>query len=205
MIAIVNYGSGNVQALATIFGKLGVPCRLASTPADLRECDRALLPGVGSFDRVAAALASSGMHDALQHMVREQGKPILGICVGMQLLARRSEEGALPGLGWIAADVCKFTTPAAEKPLRLPHMGWNDVRPTRTHALFTGVELELGFYFLHSFHLICDNSADVLAEAEYGAPFAAAVASGNVLGVQFHPEKSHAAGVRLLKNFSELQ
>ena len=203
MIAIVNYGSGNIQAIANIYRRLAVPFVIASSPADLEGAERVILPGVGAFDQAMDELNHSGLRQALDHIVLEKRTPLLGICVGMQLLAKRSDEGALPGLGWIDGEVRKFEPNDQTPPMRLPHMGWNDVRPAVTHSLFDGVELESGYYFLHSYYFACHRPGDVLATTTYGNEFASAVARDNVFGVQFHPEKSHAAGIQLLKNFSQ--
>lgn len=202
MIAIVDYGSGNIHAIANIYRRLEIPAFVASSPADLERADRIILPGVGAFDQAMAHLNESGLRAALNKRVLEDEVPFLGICVGMQLLARRSEEGTLPGLGWIDADVRRFDDRLFAQRTRLPHMGWNDIERTREHALLAALDDQFGFYFLHSFYVACDEPADVLAETDYGLRFHAAVQVRNVLGVQFHPEKSHQNGVQLLKNFA---
>ena len=204
LIAIVNYGSGNIQAIANIYTRLGVPYVVASTPDELREADHFLLPGVGAFDQCIRQLNASGMRKPLDVLVRTTRKPILGICVGMQLLAQSSEEGVEPGLGWLDGRVLRFDDTRFHQATHLPHMGWNTVMPVRTNPLFDGVDLSTGYYFLHSFHFTCAQGGDILATTEYGGPFASAVHRDNVYGVQFHPEKSHQAGIRLLKNFSQV-
>lgn len=204
MITIVNYGSGNIQAIGNIYTRLHIPFTIASTPEELATADHILLPGVGHFDQAMGALNESGLRGALDRMVLEQKVPMLGICVGMQLLAKSSEEGELPGLGYVDGVVKRFVPQEGPNPLRLPHMGWNDVRPTREHPLFAGVDLAIGYYFLHSFYFVCERPEDVLSQTSYGVEFASAVSVGNVHGTQFHPEKSHAAGIQLLKNFAEL-
>ncbi len=204
MIALVNYGSGNIQAIGNIYGRLHIPFKIASKPSDLDDAERIVLPGVGHFDQAMDALNHSGMRDALDAAVMVQKKPLIGICVGMQLLAKSSEEGVLPGLGWVDGVVKRFVPGDRPTPMRLPHMGWNDVRPVKESPLFRDVDLGNGYYFLHSFYFVCNRSEDMLAETSYGADFSCAVSSGNVYGVQFHPEKSHSAGIQLLKNFAEL-
>jgi glutamine amidotransferase len=204
VIAIVNYGSGNIRAIANIYHRLHVPFTIAATPAELAGADRIILPGVGAFDQAMNALDQSGMSDALDTAVLEEKRPILGICVGMQLLGKTSEEGTARGLGWIDAAVRRFDPAAATPPLQLPHMGWNSVAPVDANGLFAEVEPNRGFYFLHSYHVVCHDPADRLAATDYGAPFTSAVRRGNVYGVQFHPEKSHENGVQLLRNFAGL-
>jgi glutamine amidotransferase len=204
MIAIVNYGSGNIQAIANIYGKLGVDFVVAQTPDEIERADKIVLPGVGAFDQAMAELNQSGLKQALDRKVRDEQKPILGICVGMQLLARSSEEGTLAGLGWVDATVRRFVPGEGPGAVRLPHMGWNDVRPQKDNPLFRDVDLGNGYYFLHSYYFVCNRSEDILATTTYGGDFASAVSVGNVHGVQFHPEKSHGAGVALLKNFAQI-
>lgn len=205
MIGIVNYGSGNVQALANIYHRLGIPCAVASTPHDIESAERLVLPGVGAFGEVAAGLHRSGLREALEHAALRERKPVLGICVGMQLLARESEEsasGGREGLGWIPGTVRKFVHADFTAPTHLPHMGWNMVVPVKDAPLFADIDLEAGFYFLHSYHFVCDSTADEYGSTVYGNRFTAAVNRGNIYGVQFHPEKSHKAGTRLLENFA---
>lgn len=204
MIAIVNYGSGNIQAFANIFNRLGVPFVVAETPDQLTDADRYLLPGVGAFDECMRQLNASGMRQAIDMYMLEGRKPILGICVGMQLLARSSEEGEEKGLGCIDGAVKRFDSSKFHQATQLPHMGWNTIEPLQENRLFDGVDLTTGYYFLHSYYFACERGEDVLAVTEYAGRFASAVHRGNVYGVQFHPEKSHQAGIQLLKNFSLL-
>lgn len=204
MIAIVNYGSGNIQAIANIYKRLGTPFVVAATPGDLAGALRVILPGVGAFDQAMNELDASGMRQALDVCVLEEHKPILGICVGMQLLAKSGEEGQATGLGWIDAEVKRFDHSTFGQTTQLPHMGWNTVEPTRPDALFDGVEMQNGYYFLHSYYVSCHNPDDVLATTDYGVQFTCAVRRQNVYGVQFHPEKSHQNGVRLLQNFARI-
>ena len=204
MIAIVNYGSGNIQAIANIYGRLGVPFAFVTDPADLAGADRVILPGVGAFDQAMTELNASGMREALDACVLDGRKPILGICVGMQLLAHTSEEGRSRGLGWIDAEVRRFDPAEIGERTQVPHMGWNTVVPVGRDPLFEGIEIDHGYYFLHSYYFSCHAEGDVLARTDYGGPFTSAVRKANVYGVQFHPEKSHQNGGRLLQNFARL-
>jgi len=204
MITIVNYGLGNVQAFANIYKRLNIPVRVASRREDLVDAQRLILPGVGAFDWAMTRLNESGMRGALESLVKEKACPVLGICVGMQMMANRSDEGELAGLAWIDAEVKKFDLSSAAGKTRLPHMGWNDVVPRHGGDLFSDMEIGARFYFLHSYYFAPQRSEDVLATTDYNGPFASAVRAGNVFGVQFHPEKSHRWGIRLLKNFAEL-
>jgi imidazole glycerol-phosphate synthase subunit HisH len=203
MIAIVDYGLGNIRAFANIYASLDIPFVLATEPSQLQNASRAILPGVGAFDQAMLRLNGSGMRDALDELVVHKRRPVLGVCVGMQMLATSSAEGSQPGLGWIDSDVVKFDA-ATSPALRVPHMGWNDVHPARADSLFQQFDEQPVFYFLHSYFVRCHASADVLATTTYGAEFACAVNRENIYGVQFHPEKSHQHGIQLLKNFASL-
>lgn len=204
MITIINYGLGNIQAFANIYKRLTIPVRIATSADDLAEAEKIILPGVGAFDWAMTRLNESGMRNRLEELVTEKGCPVLGICVGMQIMAKRSDEGTLDGLGWIDAEVRRFDETAFTQKTRLPHMGWNDVEPTADGCLFQGLEKDARFYFLHSYYFVPHREADVLAVTDYNGPYASSVRSGNVFGVQFHPEKSHHWGIQLLKNFAEL-
>ena len=199
MIALVDYGLGNIQAFANIYRRLNIPVQEARTADDLQRADKIVLPGVGAFDWAMTCLDASGMRTCLDDMVLIEKRPVLGICVGMQMMARRSDEGDLSGLGWIDAEVRHLE---ADR-LQLPHMGWNDVVPVETDCLFGNIDSPR-FYFLHSYYFAPSNPDQVLATTEYGGVFASAVRCGLIFGVQFHPEKSHDWGVQLLKNFAEL-
>lgn len=202
MIALVDYGLGNIQAFANIYRHLGIEAAPARTANDLRTASAIILPGVGAFDWAMTRLQESGLREALDGEVLGAKKPILGICVGMQMMARSSEEGSLPGLGWIDATVVKFDTRLLRSKTHLPHMGWNDAHPVSTDTLFSGLDAPR-YYFLHSYFMKTDREENVLATTSYGVTFTSAVQAGNVYGTQFHPEKSHQWGVRLLKNFAE--
>lgn len=203
MITIVDYGLGNIRAFLNVYRRLNIEARTAESADALRDATRIILPGVGHFDHAMERLQASGMRETLDELVLSKRVPVLGICVGMQILARASDEGSLPGLGWIDGRVRSFQDWEPTTSLPMPHMGWNDVRPTPPGGLFAGLESECRFYFLHSYFFECAQSEDTLAVAHYGAEFACAVRHENIHGVQFHPEKSHHFGTRLLQNFAE--
>lgn len=204
MITIVDYGLGNIQAIANIYKRLNIPARTAATSEELEGAEKIILPGVGAFDWAMSRLEASGMRPRLDSLVLEDRRPVLGICVGMQMLGSASDEGELDGLGWIEGDIRRFDEAKFTGPTHLPHMGWNDVAPLAETPLFAGLEQDARFYFLHSYYFAPRSDADTLAVTEYGGSFACSVARDNVYGVQFHPEKSHQWGVRLLKNFAEM-
>jgi glutamine amidotransferase len=204
MITIVDYGLGNVLAFSNVYKRLNIPVAVGKSASDLQGATKLILPGVGAFDHAMELLQQSGMRETLDEMVLSSAVPVLGVCVGMQILAASSQEGGLRGLGWIDGDVRKFDIASSPQGTRLPHMGWNDVKPVGPSALFSGLENDARFYFLHSYYFQCARSDNVLAQAEYGSTFSCAVRSNHVYGVQFHPEKSHRYGTRLLKNFAEL-
>lgn len=204
MIAIIDYGLGNIQAFINVYNRIGIPVTVAKTSDTLETASKLILPGVGAFDHAMELLDVSGMRQTLDQLVLSKKVPILGICVGMQILANSSDEGKMPGLGWIPGHVKAFTSVPEATELPLPHMGWNDVSVKRDQRLFKGFEEEARFYFLHSYFFVSLNQDAVIATATYGADFCCAVQSDNVYGVQFHPEKSHHFGTGLLKNFAEL-
>jgi imidazole glycerol-phosphate synthase subunit HisH len=203
MITIVNYGLGNVQAFANIYNRLGIPVRFATTTSELKTAERVILPGVGAFDWAMKRLAESGMRECLDDLVLGQEVPVLGVCVGMQMMARTSDEGTVQGLGWVPAVVRRLDGSRCEQKMQVPHMGWNDVVPTQMHPLFRELSGSQ-FYFLHSYHFQPDTEDVRIATANYMGQFTAAVGRGRICGVQFHPEKSHKWGVQLLRNFAEL-
>jgi len=204
MIVIIDYGLGNIQAFVNVYKRLHIPVKVATNAEQLSSAGKLILPGVGAFDHAMQRLNASGMRQMLDEMILGQGIPVLGICVGMQMLAESSDEGVLPGLGWIPGRVRSFQSTPQSMSLALPHMGWNDVKAVAGNPLFAGQKESWVFYFLHSYFFECDELAHVAATANYGATFSCAVALGNVYGVQFHPEKSHHCGVALLKNFAEM-
>jgi glutamine amidotransferase len=204
MISIINYGLGNILAIANVYKQTNVPVSVAYTADDVRAASRIVLPGVGAFDHAMELLDRSGMRSALEEAVMVRHVPVFGICVGMQILANSSEEGRLPGLGWIPGVVRKFQASKLPHKTRLPHMGWNDVWPAESGGLFAGLENDARFYFLHSYYFQNERPQDRLATSDYGMEFSCAIRCGNVYGVQFHPEKSHHYGVQLLKNFATI-
>lgn len=203
MITLVNYGLGNIQAFANIYKRLNIPCCVASTANELAMAEKIILPGVGAFDWAMQRLENSGMRETLDDLVLNQQRAVLGICVGMQMMARRSEEGVLPGLGWINAEVKRFDETRFRQQTHLPHMGWNDASPAAHDSLFKGLDSPR-FYFLHSYYFAPYDAALTLATTDYNGTFTSSASNGHIFGVQFHPEKSHEWGVQLLKNFAEL-
>lgn len=204
MIAIVDYGLGNMRAFGNAYRQLNIPFVIARTPVDLSSASKIILPGVGSFDDAVRRLHDSGLGDLLVSMVSDRKVPVLGVCVGMQLLARSSEEGQLKGLGFVDGVVRKVSVSRLRRNPRLPHMGWNTVNQTQDNPLFRGLAPRSRFYFLHSYCFYPDRNDAVLATADYGESFVCAVHAANIYGVQFHPEKSHRNGMQLLRNFAEL-
>lgn len=204
MITILDYGLGNVGAFANVLRSLGVPVRRARTAHELAGSERIILPGVGAFDHAMGLLDASGMRETLEDLVVGRNTPVVGVCVGMQMLAEGSDEGTCAGLGWIPGQVRHFSHAPSNADLPMPHMGWNDVKPVPGEALFRGLETGSRFYFLHSFYFECADPADAAAHTSYGLEFSSAVRRGHVHGVQFHPEKSHHFGSALLKNFAEV-
>lgn len=201
MIAIVDYGMGNLGSIQNMFKRIGAAARVTGDPAVLADARKILLPGVGAFDSAMQRIADAGLREVLDRKALDERVPTLGICLGMQLLTRGSEEGQLPGLGWIAASTKRFPAIAG---LKVPHMGWNLVTPTQPSPLTDGLPAESRFYFVHSYYVRVDDPADSLLRTHYGIDFDAAVAHGNIYGAQFHPEKSHKFGMKLLANFASL-
>lgn len=204
MITLIDYGVGNIFAFQNVYKGLDIPTKIAKKAADLNDVEKLILPGVGSFDYAMNQLNNSGMRDRLDELVLVKKVPVIGICVGMQMMGNRSDEGKLDGLKWIDAEILKFNECVIKQRTKLPHMGWNDVSPIKDHSLFRGLEKEAIFYFLHSFYFKCNNSNDSIAISEYGISFSSAVNHNNIYGIQFHPEKSHQYGEKLLHNFAKL-
>jgi glutamine amidotransferase len=204
MIALVDYGLGNISAFANVYKRMNIPVVIAKNAAQLLEADKIILPGVGSFDYAMQRLNQSGIRETLDELVLINKIPVMGICVGMQMLAVSSEEGKLPGLGWIDGEVKKFDPLTFSQEACIPHMGWNDVKSVVKMQLFENLEQNARFYFLHSFYFHCNRSENVIATTDYGIQFSSAICSNNIYGVQFHPEKSHQWGIQLLKNFSKI-
>lgn len=204
MITLIDYGVGNIFAFQNVYKRLNIPTKIAKTSDDLEAAEKLILPGVGSFDFAMNQLNNSGMREKLDQLVLETKIPIIGICVGMQMMGNRSDEGKSDGLGWINADILKFDENLISHRTKLPHMGWNDVVPVANHPLFEGLEKDAIFYFLHSFYFKCKNPHESIAVSDYGIKFTSAVNYNNIYGIQFHPEKSHQNGEKLLHNFAKL-
>lgn len=203
MIVIVDYGMGNLGSIVNMFKKIGISAQLSGDPNVVKGADKLVLPGVGAFDAGMREIDARGLRTVLTEKVLGEDTPILGICLGTQLMTKGSEEGTSPGLGWIDADTVRFRF-SDRASLRVPHMGWNEVYPAKESRLLSGLDRSPRFYFVHSYHLVCHQNTDVLLTSSYGYDFVAAVERGNIAGVQFHPEKSHKFGLHLLRNFSSL-
>lgn len=200
MIAIIDYDIGNINAVVSMLQRLGLRCQVTADALGVEHADRIILPGNGAFDACVKNLRASGLVPVLEQQVLQRGVPLLGICVGAQMLGQGSAEGVEPGLGWMNMQVKRL--PVSPK-LRIPHMGWNHVRATQpAHSLVQGMTAETRFYFVHSYYMAPQDPADVLLETDYGLGFAAGVVRGNIAGVQFHPEKSHRFGKQLLNAFA---
>jgi len=204
MITIIDYGVGNVFAFQNVFNRLNIPSKIAKSVDDLISVSKLILPGVGHFDYAMSQLNKSGMRDRLDELVLIEKIPVIGICVGMQMMAHKSDEGTVDGLCWIDGCVKKFDEATINHHTKLPHMGWNDVIPIKNHPLYKGLEQEAIFYFLHSFYFKCSNQKNSISKTDYGINFSSSVQHDNVYGIQFHPEKSHSYGERLLENFAKL-
>ncbi len=204
MIGIVDYGMGNSGSILNMLRKLGVSAEIMSQPAQLSSATKIILPGVGAFDHAMEKLERDGWVTALNHEVFKAGKWILGVCLGMQLFTEASEEGTLPGLGWFRARTRRFDDRQGEERLRIPHMGWNWVMPREGRCIMDNFSSPPRFYFVHSYFVDCENAGDILATSHYGCTFTCAIQRQNVIGTQFHPEKSHRYGLTLLQRFSEL-
>lgn len=200
-IGIVDYGVGNLGSVRNMLRRVGLPATIVDNPADMRACTKLILPGVGAFDRAMERLDASPLRGALDEMALERKVPILGICLGMQLLTRGSEEGARPGLGYIAAEARRFP---ADLGLKVPHMGWNAVTVPNPSPLTGHFDHDARFYFVHSYFVTVDDPADSMLRCTYGLTFDAGIMHGNIFGAQFHPEKSHRFGKALFSAFGDL-
>jgi imidazole glycerol-phosphate synthase subunit HisH len=205
MIIILDYGMGNPSSVLNMLRKSGGEGVITADPSLICKATAIILPGVGSFDNGITKLEALGVLDILVKKVVNEKTPFLGICLGMQLLFERSEEGDMPGLGWIKGEIKKFdfSTIENQETLKIPHMGWNLVYPANSKNIFNSLKDETRFYFVHSYHVVCKNQDNVLATSQYGYNFTCAVRKDNIFGVQFHPEKSHRFGLTLFKNFLE--
>lgn len=201
MITIVNYGMGNLGSIKNMFKHIGVPAAITSDLADIADAHKLLLPGVGAFDSAMERINGSGLREILDRKALQEKIPILGICLGMQLLTSSSEEGKILGLGWLAAKTTRFPV---KQGLKVPHMGWNLVNPVRESRLTKDLPKESRFYFVHSYCVHVENEEDSILKTTYEIPFDAAIQHDNIYGAQFHPEKSHKFGMQLLKNFARL-
>ena len=205
MIGIIDYGSGNIQAIAKIYKNLNIKFQVINKPKELEKVDKLVLPGVGAFDATMQQLIDSGLKSKLNELVLNKNIPILGICVGLQVMGNGSEEGDLPGLSWIPGKVKKFDKTKIKLKPKLPHMGWNVINDIRNHNLFKGIDNDFGFYFVHSFYFECEKEENILSTSNYGIEFTSSIFSKNIFGTQFHPEKSHGNGILLFKNFANLK
>jgi len=204
MIGIINYGMGNINAFSNIYNELKVPYKVISNKEDFKKIDKIILPGVGAFDSALTKLKESNLLEILKAEVLEKKKKILGVCVGMQLMAKTSEEGNLNGLGWIDATVNKFDKDILKNENPIPHMGWNSIQYNNENPLFKDIKTNSRFYFLHSYYFKPLHELSTIAVSNYGLQFSCAINMDNIFGVQFHPEKSHINGIKILKNFSNL-
>lgn len=204
MILIIDYGVGNVHSILNMFKKIGIEAKLSENPNEVLLADKVILPGVGSFDYGMRQLKDTGYYETIIKYANEVKKPLLGICLGMQMLGLSSEEGIEPGLGLISFKNVKFKF--NDKKLKVPHMGWNLVKSRKPNEKFCeNFNDDFRFYFVHSYYAVCEDQSNVLLSCDYGFEFAAAVQKEKIYGVQFHPEKSHKFGMQLLKNFAELE
>lgn len=202
MIAIIDFGMGNLGSILNMLLRMDYKAEITSNLERIKSAEKLILPGVGSFDLAMTNLQNQKMIPVLNNLVLEERVPILGICLGMQILSKKSEEGVLEGLNWIEANTIRFRFDA-EQNLRVPHMGWNTIRIEQDSCLFEGMYEGSRFYFVHSYHVKCASDANILLSTEYGITFTSSIMSDNIYGVQFHPEKSHKFGMKLLGNFVE--
>jgi glutamine amidotransferase len=203
MIIVIDYEMGNIGSIINMIKKAGGEAVLSSDLARIETAEKLILPGVGSFDAGMQNLDKLGLVDVLRRRVIREKVPILCICLGMQLLSEKSEEGVLPGLGFISGQTVKFKFDNVNANLRIPHMGWNSVNIKKESRLFYEMYENPIFYFVHSYHIVCNNAEDVLTTTSYGYEFTSSLQRENIFGTQFHPEKSHKYGLRLMKNFVE--
>ncbi len=203
MIVVIDYGVGNLGSIANMLRKIGAKAVVSSEAAVIEQADKLILPGVGAFDNGMRNLKERGLIPLLNAKVLQDKTPILGLCLGMQLLTQRSEEGQLSGLGWLEAETVRFKFDGGHTRLKIPHMAWNTIQVCQSHPILTDMDVETRFYFVHSYHVVCSDKSLVLAQTDYGYQFPSVVGRENILGTQFHPEKSHKFGMKLLRNFAE--
>ena len=204
MITLIDYGVGNLKSFVNVYNRLNIPIEIAQTAQDIMNAERLILPGVGHFDHAMLQLNRSGMRDAIDKQVLVNKIPVIGICVGMQMMSQRSEEGSEMGLGWIDAEVRKLDDSKINQITKLPHMGWNEVILEKSTDLLCDIRPNSVFYFLHSYYFHCNDSENILATTNYGHNFTSIACRDNIYGIQFHPEKSHNVGQKLLENFSKI-
>ncbi len=199
-ICIINYGMGNLNSVKKIFDRIKIEVLITSDPNDVLAADKIILPGVGHFKKAMENLNDLNLVDSLNDFVIVKKRPILGICLGMQLMANTSEEGDSKGFGWIDGNVVKFNVSNKLK-YKIPHIGWNQLVKSKDSKLLIGISDFSEFYFVHSYHFVVKSREDILTESEYESGFASAIQKENIFGVQFHPEKSHDDGEKILRNF----
>ena len=203
MIAVIDYGCGNTYAFINAFKRLNIPASVVSTVAEVEKASKIVLPGVGSFDYVMNSFNKSGLRDIVEQKVMVEKIDVIGVCAGMQIFAETSDEGNEKGLGWVKGKIRLFDTVSIKHKTKLPHMGWNTIRPKKS-LLFNEINDESRFYFIHSYYFDNSNNEDMISTSNYGGIFTSSINKNNIYGVQFHPEKSHQNGLMLLKNFAEL-
>ncbi len=203
MIVIVDYGVGNVGSIINMLKKAGAKAIASSDPKVLEQAEKLILPGIGAFDAGMNKLNERGLVPLLNYLALEKKVPFLGLCLGLQLMTKKSEEGRTQGLGWLDAETVRFKFDAEQPQLKVPHMGWNTIKICRGHPVFKDLEPDTRFYFVHSYFVKSNDPEEVLAETDYGGGFDSILGKDNILGAQFHPEKSHKFGLRFLKNFAE--
>lgn len=203
MITVIDYGIGNLRSVQKSFERAGIEVQITSDPTEIKNAEKLVLPGVGHFAKGMDNLNKSGLVGILNKKVLEDKTPILGICLGMQLMTTHSEEGDTKGLNWVDAETVRFDKDPSKK-FKVPHIGWNDIQFSNNSPLCKGIKSDSQYYFVHTYYVLCKNKSNVITETEYGTSFHSGFQHDNIYGVQFHPEKSYSAGLQMLKNFSEV-
>jgi imidazole glycerol-phosphate synthase subunit HisH len=203
MIVIVDYGMGNLGSIKNMLKKAGFPSVISNDPLEIETAEKIILPGVGAFDTGIRNLQDNGLIPLLNKKAMVEKVPVLGLCLGAQLITNGSEEGKLPGLGWVEGETVRFHFENMDQNLKIPHMGWNVLQIVKDHPYLHGLPEDQRFYFVHSYHLVCKDQAEVIANTTYGYTFSSIIGRENVIGMQFHPEKSHKFGLQVLRNFAE--
>lgn len=204
MITIIDYNAGNIKSIQNMLKRIGVASSIATTQAQIKMANKLILPGVGHFDHGMNNLKNTGFIDILHQKVVLEKTPVLGICLGAQMLGNKSDEGEQKGLGWIDMDIVKFNKAVMPESHKIPHMSWNEIKVKKSSKLMEGLTNQSRFYFVHAFHMQPNNEDDVLTTTNYGYEFSSSVEKNNIYGVQFHPEKSHKYGMKILENFSKI-